>query len=63
MKVKYFPMHMEIYYSHVMDWCIRIWKGTEDNEIVTEQDMDMELCFAKAHAALKEWLSENEGGY
>lgn len=26
-------------------------------------DGDMELCFAKAHVALKEWLLENEGGY
>ena len=35
-----FPMHLEIYYSKVM-----------------------ELCFARAHVALKNWLLEYEGGY
>ncbi len=51
-----------------MDWCIRIYKkgvgenGTDLN-MVDETDSDMELCFAKAHVALKEWLIENNGGY
>lgn len=31
--------------------------------IVNVQDGDIELCFAKAHVALKEWLLENEDGY
>lgn len=75
-KVHDFPMHLEIYYSKIMDWCIDITKngcasdypdaehvnGT-DVLIVSEQDGDMELCFAKAYVALKEWLSEFEGGY
>ena len=31
--------------------------------IVNESDCDMELCFAKAHVGLKEWLLEFNGGY
>lgn len=60
--------HLEIYYSSIMDWCIRIYKkGASENgtdlNMVDETDLDMELCFAKAHVALKEWLLENNGGY
>ena len=67
-KVNNYPMHMNIYYSKMMDWCIRIWtKGCDESgkdiEILSVQDGDMELCFAKAHVALKEWLCQNEGGY
>ena len=70
-----FPMHLEIYYSKIMDWCITITKkgcaecypGSQragnDAVICQEQDLDMELCFAKAHVALKEWLREHNGGY
>lgn len=70
-----FPMHLEIYYSKVMDWCISITKKGctkdypgakaygDDVEIVNVQDTDMELCFARAHVALKNWLLEYEGGY
>lgn len=37
----------------------------EGNDAVLcyEQDGDMELCFAKAHVAVKEWLVEHYGGY
>jgi len=70
-----FPFHMEIYYSKIMDWCITVTrKGCakefpnsahdgDDVIMVQEQDLDMELCFAKAHVAVKEWLRENNGGY
>jgi len=62
--VKNYPVHMEIYYSKTMDWCITIWKNMgEKVEIVNVQSNDMELVFAKAHVELKEWLLENEGGY
>lgn len=75
---KHFPVHVEIYYSKTMDWCITITKvgcaadyptarhGGEDSDdviLVDVQSLDMELCFAKAHVALKEWLREFEGGY
>lgn len=70
-----FPMHLEIYYSKIMDWCISIYKKGCANDypnsekegadvvIVYVQDCDMELCFAKAHVQLKEWLLEHNGGY
>lgn len=67
-KIVYYPMHLEIYNSKTCDWCIKIYKkGCADNGedliITSVQDCDMELVFAKAHVELKEWLSENEGGY
>lgn len=63
-----YPMHLEIYYSKIMDWCIHVYKkGCGDNgddlNIIRVQDCDMELCFAKAQVELKEWLLKNEGGY
>lgn len=74
-KLKCFPMHVEITYNKTCDWTIYIYKrgytydylnskeNLYDAVIVNVQDGDMELCFAKAHVALKEWLLENEGGY
>ena len=74
-KLRDFPMHVDIGYNKTCDWSIYIYKKGcasdypdsskrgEDAVIVHEQDGDMELCFAKAHVALKEWLLENEGGY
>ena len=67
-KVRTYPMHLGVYYSKIMDWCINVYKagcgenGT-DLEIVRVQSCDMELCFAKAQVELKEWLSEHEGGH
>ena len=59
-----YPMHLEIYYSKIMDWTIRVWKKMDkDIEIVNIQDCDVELVFAQAQVQLKEWLLENEGGY
>lgn len=74
-KLKDFPMHVEITYNKICDWDIYIYKEGcardypnsekygEDAIVVNVQDGDMELCFAKAHVALKDWLLENEGGY
>lgn len=63
-----YPMHLEIAYSKTIDWCISIWKkgcgeNGEDIVILRVQHCDMELCFAKAHVKLKEWLLKHEGGY
>ena len=70
-----FPVHVEIYYSKIMDWCIRITKvgcasdypesphDGDDVILCDVQDLDMELAFAKAHVALKQWLSDFDGGY
>ena len=72
---KRFPIHVEIYYSKIMDWCIRITKvgcasdcpesphDGNDAVLCNVQDLDMELAFAKAHVELKEWLSDYDGGY
>ena len=63
-----YPMHLEIGYCKICDWSIHIYKrgcgkNGGDLEIVNVQECDMELCFAKAQVELKEWLSENNGGY
>lgn len=67
-KIENFPMHLEIYYSKIMDWCITIYKkgcgkNGEDLQIVSVQSCDMEYAFAKAQVELKDRLMENEGGY
>lgn len=74
-KLKTFPMHVEIIYNKTCDWIIYIYKKgcasdypnsikrDEDAVIANVNDPDMELCFAKAHVELKEWLSEHRGGY
>lgn len=66
--VKRFPMHLEITYSKVTDWGIRIYrKGCADDgsdeKIVSVQDCDIEMCFALAQVHLKNWLLDAEGGY
>lgn len=72
-----FRFHMEIYYSHIMDWCITVYKqgcatdypnsptinDDKDALMCNVQDSDMELCFAKAHVAVKEWMLANNNGY
>ena len=74
-KLNVFPMHVDIGYNKICDWTIYIYKrgcasdypnsrkSGNDAVIVDVQDSDMELCFARAHVALKEWLLENESGY
>ena len=74
-KVSDFPMYFEITYGKITDWCIYIYKKGcasdypksgkcgEDAVICNIQDADMELAFAKAQCELKEWLSDNCGGY
>lgn len=65
-KVRYYPMHLEVYYSKITDWSIHVWRRNNDGgdeEIVFVQGCDAELVFAKAQVELKEWLSEHEGGY
>lgn len=67
-KRRHYPMHLEITYSKICDWIIRIYrKGCapdgSDLHLVFVQHPDMELAFAKAHVDLKEWFLEYEGGY
>lgn len=74
-KLRDFPMHVDIRYNKICDWSIYIYKkgcasdypdsekDGNDAVIVNVQGGDMKLCFAKAQVVLKEWFSENEGGY
>lgn len=62
------PMHLEVSYSKICDWIIHIYKRDcsddgSDLEIFYGSDGDVDLIFAKAYVALKEWLTDNEGGY
>lgn len=66
-KVKKGSWALEIYHSSIVDWRITIGYKTTSTKhgqtIISIQDCDMELAFAKAQVALKEWLLEYEGGY
>ena len=71
-----FPMHLEIYYSKTMDWCVNVWKkacaelypGCEhkggDAILVRVQDATAEEAGAQALRSLKAWLARytNMGG-
>jgi len=69
------PVHVQIYYSKTMDWCIYVYKKNcavdypdsmnngSDAVLCSIQDSDMELAFAKAHVEVKNWLLHNDGGY
>ena len=74
--VRRFPMHLDISYNKTTDWTIEITKkgcaddypcaendGRGNVYIVGVQNCDMELCFARAHVELKEWLCRFNGGY
>ena len=67
-KIHSYPMHLEISYSKICDWTIHVYKkgcgenGT-DLEILFVQSCDIEYAFAKAQVILKDFLSENNGGY
>lgn len=61
-------MHLEIYFSKTMNWCICIYRqfcgeSGEDLTLVDVTSCDMEFAFAKAQVQLKNWFLENEGGY
>jgi len=73
--VKDFPLHVEIGYNKIADWCICIYKrgcaddypnsprNGNDAILVDVQDSDLEFACAKAHVDLKQWLCEHNGGY
>lgn len=61
-------LSIEVGHSPVVDWTLRVYdrKGlalNERNVIVSVQDVDRALVFAKAYALLAEYLSEHRGGY
>ena len=66
--VKRYPLHLQISYSKICEWTIRVTKqgcGENGNDLVLvdAESCDMALCFAMAQIQLKNWLSMNEGGY
>ena len=72
---KKWPVHVDITYSKITDWSIVVYKkgcakdypesdhDEDDVILVNVYDCDMQLCFAKAHVALKEWLLKFREGY
>lgn len=67
-QVESYPMHLDISYCKTCDWDIHVYKKGcdehgDDLEILHVQDCDVDLCFAKAQVALKEWLREHRRGY
>ena len=72
---KQWPVHVDISYSKITDWHIVVFKkgcakdypesdyDGDDAVLVNVYDSDLQLCFARAHVALKEWLIEHAGGY
>lgn len=64
------PMHLEIYYSSVMDWCIKIYKKRMDNAFsdIKIYDEEVVICdienadlaggMAEAREQLEKWLLE-----
>lgn len=64
----YYPMHLQITYSKICDWRINLFKrgvlpDGGDLIIFCEQHSDIEYLCAKAQVALKDHLSEYQGGY
>lgn len=66
-----FPMHLEIYYSRTMDWCVNVWKkscadmypGCERNSdgdaiLVRVQDCTPESAGEEALKSLKKWIRQ-----
>ena len=72
---KNWSVHVDITYSKITGWSIVVYKNGcaedypesdydgDDAVVVNVYDNDMQLSFAKAHVALKEWLLKFEGGY
>lgn len=70
-----FPVHIEIYYSKIMDWVIRIYRkgyadyypgsarAGDDALLAYASSCDLEYCIAKAQVQLMDWLDEYEGGH
>lgn len=61
-------MHLEIGYNKTADYCIHVYRkgmgeSGKDLEMVSIQDIDVNMAFARAYVALKEWLLKNNGGY
>ena len=70
-----FAIHVSITYNKTTDWEIYVYKkgcaedypkspnNGEDAILCLVQESDIELAFARAQIAVKEWLLEHDGGY
>ncbi|WP_088832723.1 hypothetical protein [Paenibacillus tyrfis] len=54
-------LKLEIYHSSIIDWRITVEK--QNKIIIDVQHSDYKYALAKAEVELKDWLSENIGGY
>ena len=62
------PMHLNISYSKITDYTVQIWKkecaeNGGDIVICDVQHCDLSYCLAKAEVMLKDWLTDERGGY
>lgn len=54
-------LHVDIYYSKIMDWCIKIYRQNMDGADITifdKQHPDIDMLASKAYAALKGYMKE-----
>lgn len=57
-------LKLEISHSDITDYCLTVFQKSDENvPIISIQDNDYELLFAKGQVVLKEWLLEHNGGY
>ena len=66
--VKVHKFHIEFYYSSITDWCLTITRrgckvGGGDLIVFDGQNSDLSLLLAKAEVAVKEYCTDNLGGY
>jgi len=60
---------LEIGNSSIADWCITIYDrrgkqaGNWGDAVISIQECDVKLAFAKAYVALADYCSEHFGGY
>jgi hypothetical protein len=65
---QYGKFHFELTYSSITDWMIHIYRRGYNNdnsnkEIFEEQNVDLMYLIAKATVFMKDYLTENNGGY
>lgn len=66
--VKQRKCHLELYYSHIMDFCMKLYlkgynRDGSDLVVFDEQSNDLDYLISKCKVAYKDWLIKNEGGY
>ena len=56
------PLHLDIYYSENLGWCIAVWRTfTKCNQkFVAVRNHDMNKAYAEAYDCLFEWYVREE---